>query len=125
MIIGEIIYKNQLKIYPKTQEYFQLHFLDYSYYIDQAGLSKIQFIRANEINGVNDSEIFDNKWKLIKSRLLLHDVARQLKNEKEVYNTKKTDDAPVSHAKKDGEDLAKKFRDYLESYTKLDTFDTK
>jgi hypothetical protein len=114
-----------VKNLPKNTRVFPIAFSDYSYYIDQAGLSKIQFIRANEINGVTNSDIFDNKWKLIKSRLL-HDVARQLKNEKEVYNTKKTDDAPVklflSHAKKDGEDLAKKFRDFLESYTKLDTF---
>ena len=104
---------------------FPIAFSDYSYHIDKESLIEKQFIRANEISGVTDNDIFENKWKLIKSRLL-HDVARQLKNEKEVYNTNKTDDAPVklflSHAKKDGEDLAKKFRDYLEIYTKLDTF---
>lgn len=114
-----------VKNMPENARVFPIAFSEYSYYIDQASLSKVQFIRANEVCGITDIDVFNNKWELIKSRLL-HDVARQLKNEKEVYNTKKTDDAPVklflSHAKKDGEDLAKKFRDYLESYTKLDTF---
>lgn len=114
-----------VKNVPENTRVFPIAFSDYSYYIDEVSLSKIQFIRANEISGVTDNDVFNNKWGLIKLRLL-HDIARQLKNIKEVYSTKKTDDPPVklflSHAKKDGEDLAKKFRNYLEIYTKLDTF---
>lgn len=104
---------------------FPVAYSNYSCHIDNENLSQIQFIKAIDVVGKDEIEIKFNRWKLIRSRLL-HDVARQLLNVTEVYNVDKTDDSPVqlflSHAKKDGENIAKKFRDHIESNSKLDTF---
>lgn len=104
---------------------FPVAFSEYSYHIDKENLSKIQFIKAKEVTGKDETETLNNRWEFIRSRLL-HDIARQLLNVKASYNVEKNDDPPVqlflSHAKKDGEDIAKVFRDKIESDSKLDTF---
>lgn len=104
---------------------FPVAFSEYSYHIDNENLNQIQFIRAKDIKKIDENETNAERWKLIRSRLL-HDIGRQLLNVPEVYNVEKVDDPPVqlflSHAKKDGEDIAKMFRDYIESNSKLNTF---
>lgn len=110
---------------PVNTRVFPVAMSQYSYFIDEIGLSKNQFIRAEEIIGTDESDKFINQWDMIRRRLL-HDVSRQLLNLSTYSEAIKTDDPPVklflSHAKKDGESLATKFRDYVRSNTKLNTF---
>lgn len=117
--------QNLVKDKHTNTRVFPVAFSNYSYAIDNEILIKIQFIKAKDIFGADEDETTNNRWEFIKSRLL-HDIARQLLNEEPVYNVSKTDDPPVklflSHAKKDGEDIAKMFRDHIESNSKLDTF---
>lgn len=109
---------------PQNTRIFPVAFSEYSFSIDKEVLVKSQFIRAKDIKGCSQ-EVFEKQWELIKHRLL-HDIARQLLNVSESYNVDKNDDAPVqlflSHAKKDGEDIAKMFRDFIEGNLKLNTF---
>lgn len=109
---------------PNTR-IFPVAFSEYSYSIDRDQLSKVQFVKAKDAVGVTPEETFNKQWELISNRLL-HDIARQLLNVSEFYNVDKSDDPPVqlflSHAKKDGEDVAKIFRDYIENNSKLNTF---
>lgn len=117
--------QNLVKHKHTNTRVFPVAFSNYSYAIDNENLIKIQFIKAKDISGADEDETISNRWEFIKSRLF-HDIARQLLNEEPVYNVSKTDDPPVklflSHAKKDGEDIAKMFRDHIESNSKLDTF---
>jgi hypothetical protein len=110
---------------PNNVRLFPVSFSSNAYLIDEKFLSKSQFIKAHDIKSTNQASLFIKQWPLIKSRLL-HDLCRQLLNQNALYQVNKTDDPPVtlflSHAKRDGEVLAKKFRDFIESSTKLNTF---
>jgi hypothetical protein len=90
------------------------------------GLNSIQFIRYQ--NGfINISEDYERGIRKIKTELL-HDSARLLMNFQPVWMDKKGGNIPspvklfLSHAKKDGEEVAKKFKTFVESETKLDVF---
>lgn len=121
----QIYVQNLAKNKDTNTRIFPVAFSEYSYHIDNENLNQIQFIRAKDIKKVDENETNVERWKLIRSRLL-HDIGRQLLNVPEVYNVEKVDDSPVqlflSHAKKDGEDIAKMFRNYIESNSKLNTF---
>lgn len=121
----ETYIQDLVKNKAKNTRVFPVAFSEYSYHIDKENLNQIQFIRAKDIIGKDEKEINDNRWELIRNRLL-HDIARQLLNIAASYDVEKTDDAPVqlflSHAKKDGEDIAKMFRNHIENNSKLNTF---
>jgi hypothetical protein len=110
---------------PANARLFPVALSQYAYHIDEKILGKSQFIKVDEIIGADPTDVFNKQWGLIKSRLL-HDLSRQLLNLNSFYKANKSDDPPVklflSHAKKDGEVIASKFRDYIESNTKLNTF---
>lgn len=110
---------------PDNTRLFPIALSQYAYYIDEKGLGKSQFIKADEFIGTDNLDLYNKQWNIIKSRLL-HDLARQLLNLNSFYKANKNDDPPVqlflSHAKKDGELLAIQFRDHIESNTKLNTF---
>lgn len=118
--------QNLVREKAENTRIFPVAFSEYSYYIDNENLNQIQFIRAKDIVvGQNEDEINNNRWEYIRARLL-HDIARQLLNVAASYEVTNTNDSPVklflSHAKKDGEDIAKLFRNHIESNSKLDTF---
>lgn len=118
--------QNLVKDKPENTRIFPVAFSEYSYYVDKENLSQIQFIRAKDVLVGNDEkEINSNRWEFIRARLL-HDIARQLLNVASTYEVTNVDDSPVklflSHAKKDGEDIAKMFRNHIENNSKLDTF---
>nr|WP_315212944.1 toll/interleukin-1 receptor domain-containing protein [uncultured Flavobacterium sp.] len=121
----EAYIQDLVKNKAKNTRVFPVAFSEYSYHIDKENLNKIQFIRAKDVVGKDEKETNDNRWELIRSRLL-HDIARQLLNIQASYDVEEMDDAPVqlflSHAKKDGEDIAKMFRDHIENNSKLNTF---
>lgn len=108
----------------KNIRFFPVAFSEYAYHLNK-DLSKIQFVKAKDIKGDYEEDTFNKQWNLLKSRLL-HGIARQLLNVSDYYEVDNTDDPPVqlflSHAKNDGENIAKSFRDYIESNTKLNTF---
>lgn len=123
--IWQTYIQNLVKNKGTNTRIFPVAFSDYSFYIDKENLSKIQFIRAKDVTDSDPNNSNHKRWEYLRARLL-HDIARQLLNEEAVYDISKTDDSPVklflSHAKKDGEDIAKMFRDHIESNSKLDTF---
>jgi len=106
------------------------------------GLSSMQFIRAYkggltkqefqnlfhkddfDLSNMND---FDLSMKKIKTELL-HDCARLLMNLQPTWMDKTGEKIPspiklfLSHAKKDGEETAKRFKTFVESETKLGVF---
>ncbi|GAP44251.1 protein containing TIR domain [Lentimicrobium saccharophilum] len=90
------------------------------------GLDSIQFIRHHD-GFINIQDEYKKEIKKIKSELL-HDCARLLMNFQPVWMDKKGSKIPspvklfLSHAKKDGEKTAKKFKVFVESETKLDIF---
>lgn len=107
--------------------FFPVAFSSYAYDFDEVNLGKFQFIQADRITGTDHEELFRQQWLLIRSRLL-HDFSRQLLGLHAMSEATKdsSTDPPVklflSHAKKDGEELAIKFRDFIRSNTKLSTF---
>lgn len=123
--IWQIYIQNLVKNKDSNTRIFPVAFSNYSFYLDKENLSEIQFIKAKDVSDTNPHATNNKRWEYIRARLL-HDIARQLLNETPVYDVSKTDDSPVklflSHAKKDGENIAKMFRDHIESNSKLDTF---
>lgn len=111
----------------KNTRFFPVAFSTYAYEFDEAKLGKFQFIRADRLSNTDPEELFNQQWALLRSRLL-HDFSRQLLGLHSVFDASKDSatDPPVklflSHAKKDGEELAIKFRDFIRSNTKLNTF---
>ncbi|MFN8323971.1 MAG: toll/interleukin-1 receptor domain-containing protein [Chitinophagales bacterium] len=90
------------------------------------GLDSLQFMRY--ANGyINAHADFPSAMKKIKTELL-HDCARLLMNVQSTYMDKTGEKIPspvklfLSHAKKDGEETTKRFKQFVEGETKLDVF---
>lgn len=99
---------------------FPVSLSKYAKYQNEGQLDKYQMIRA--ISGVS----FEDNWKLIKNALL-HDFCRLMMNMAATYENQVTQIPPpvklfLSHAKIDGEELAKNFRSHIENNLKLNTF---
>lgn len=97
-------------------------------------LSRLQAIRAIGIKNSDPTIQFDERWTLIRSKLL-HDFARLMYNVDSVATIEQLEEGSgfkakptpkisffISHAKADGLTLAKTLRDYIQSETQLDTF---
>ncbi len=110
----------------KNCRIYPVSFTRYSYSLDENGLSKNQFINVHDIKNSDSLQEFNDRWKIIRSRLL-HDFSRLMLNINPVFEAVKENIPPpvalfISHAKNDGLKLASNFRDYIESNTKLNTF---
>jgi hypothetical protein len=95
----------------------------------QHGISSFQFIRAYK-DVLTNSDNFDFSMNKIKTELL-HDCARLLMNISPTWKDKAEHRIPspvklfLSHAKKDGLEIAKRFKAFVDSELKLDViFDT-
>lgn len=90
------------------------------------GLNSIQFLRYEE-GFIDIAEDYKRGIDKIKSELL-HDCARLLMNFQPIWNDAQNSNIPspvklfLSHAKKDGLEATKKFKQFVESETKLDVF---
>lgn len=90
------------------------------------GLKSLQFIRAFK-GTLTEKDNFDFSMKIIKTAIL-HDCARLLMNMQPTCMDKNADRIPspvklfLSHAKKDGEETAIQFKEFIESKLKLDVF---
>jgi len=111
----------------KKNRLYPISFTQYSYYLDENGLSANQFIVVHDILDVDKEIQYEARWNIIRSRLL-HDFSRQMLNMFSVFEAFEDISTPppiklfISHAKKDGLKLASDFRDYITSSTKLKTF---
>jgi hypothetical protein len=92
----------------------------------KCGLDTYQFIKAYN-DDLTAETFLDFSLKKIKTELL-HDCARLLMNFQPSYMDKNEDRIPspvklfLSHAKKDGEETAKKFKAFVDAELKLDVF---
>jgi TIR domain len=99
-------------------------------------LSRLQFIRPDAIKNDDKEKEFQDRWRMIRSRLL-HDFSRLLyelnsvgeseeqeKKEKAGYNARKSPPVSLflSHAKKDGLSLAKELKRHIQDEHQMDTF---
>jgi len=90
------------------------------------GLNSYQFIRAYQ-GSLTVKDNFDFSMRKIKTELL-HDCARLLMNMQPTWEDKNENrpNSPVklflSHAKKDGEEVTKRFKAFIEDHLKLDVF---
>lgn len=105
---------------------FPIALSEYAFSIDEARLSKKQFINLTKINSQSEEDTVQQRIKELRSRLL-HDLSRFFFKLSTVAEADyKTDDPPIklfiSHAKIDSEQMAMHFRDYVLSQTKLKTF---
>lgn len=105
---------------------FPIALSEYAFSIDESRLSRKQFINLTKIGGFTEIEIIENRIKELRSRLL-HDLSRFFFKLSDVASAGiKAEQPPVhlfvSHAKKDNEDMAMQFRDFVQSETKLKTF---
>lgn len=122
--------KNIVKNIDDNNRVFPLAFFDYAYSIS-CGLSTQQFIDATKFFGeklnLHNSDDFENSIKKVKTELL-HDFSRLIWNfhERQKDTESQRIGSPIklflSHAKKDGEDLALRFKKFIESNLKLDVF---
>jgi len=109
---------------------FPIKLFEYAYSIN-CGLDKLQFTDAIKYFGenlnINKSSDQEKSLNKIKTELL-HDLSRLIWNfhDKQEDNNSQRIGSPVklflSHAKKDGEDLAVKFKRFIENNLKLDVF---
>lgn len=109
---------------------FPIKLFEYAYSIN-CGLDKLQFTDAIKFFGenlnINKSSDQEKSLNKIKTELL-HDLSRLIWNfhDKQEDNNSQRIGSPVklflSHAKKDGEDLAVKFKRFIENNLKLDVF---
>jgi len=109
---------------------FPIKLFEYAYSIN-CGLNKLQFTDAIKYFGenlnINKSTDQEKSINKIKTELL-HDLSRLIWNFQEKQDDKNSQriGSPVklflSHAKKDGEDLAIKFKRFIEDNLKLDVF---
>jgi hypothetical protein len=98
----------------------------YAFSIDEDNLSRRQFIDLRKFVDDDGGDARERLNKELRSRLL-HDLARLFLKAPAVSNAEAHFGEPpvklfVSHAKADGEGLALRFRDYVQSQTKLKTF---
>lgn len=90
------------------------------------GLSSIQFIRAFQ-GDLNVTENYNFSMNKIKTELL-HDCARLMMNFQPTYDDKPEHRIPspvklfLSHAKKDGLETTKRFKEFVDAELKLDVF---
>lgn len=104
---------NDTRVYPVAMS-------KYAFSLNEEKLNEYQFIRLHE------AIQFNEKWKVLK-HALLHDLSRQMVGLAASSENQNSDIPPpvkifLSHAKLDGENLAMKFRSYIENNTKLNTF---
>lgn len=104
---------NETRVYPVAIS-------KYAFSLNEEKLNEYQFIRLNE------AVQFNEKWGVLK-HALLHDLSRQMVGLVASSENQYNDIPPpvkifLSHAKIDGENLAVKFRSYIENNTKLNTF---
>src|SRR5258708_11634336 len=109
-----------------TTRIFPVALSEYAFSIDEARLSKKQFIDLKKPSSYNDESWAKKVLGDLKSRLL-HDLSRFFFRIPQVSESESIIVEPpiklcVSHAKVDGENLAIDFRDYVQSQTKLKTF---
>ncbi len=105
---------------------FPLSFTEYSHFIDEAHLGKIQALRLENIKKDEDlKNRVEERWKDIKAQLL-HDCIRMMYDFSTVSDADFKVPPPaklfISHAKYDGTSIAIQFRDYLRAETKLASF---
>lgn len=105
---------------------FPVALSSYAFSINEERLSRKQFINLTKVVVKDGEDEFDRRFVHLRSRLL-HDLCRFFfKMEKVASVESEVEEPPiklfVSHAKADGEMLAKEFRDYVQSQTKLKTF---
>lgn len=122
--------KNIVENIDDNNRVFPLAFSDYAYSIG-CGLSTQQFIDGTKFFGeklnLEKSEDFINSIKKVKTELL-HDFSRLIWNfhERQKDTESQRIGSPIklflSHAKKDGEDIALRFKKFIESNLKLDVF---
>ena len=96
------------------------------YAYDVAPEIKEQFIRLEKVTDTNESIEFEKRCNKLKSELL-HDLSRLLLNMSFAQEKTKEESTPpvklfISHAKKDGENIAMDFRNYIRTETKLNSF---
>lgn len=109
---------------PKNARLFPVAVSKYAY--DVAPEIKQQFIRLNVITHAEEKTEFENRCKKLKSELL-HDLSRLLLD-MVPSNEAANDSSPppvklfISHAKKDGENIAIEYRNYIRAETKLSSF---
>lgn len=90
------------------------------------GLNNYQFIRAYS-EDLSQDDNFKNSVQKIKSELL-NDCARLLMNFQPTWEDKRSDNVPspiklfLSHAKRDGLGITKRFKAYVDDQLKLDVF---
>jgi hypothetical protein len=114
------------KISPQTR-LFPVAFSPNAFYFEENTLGTQQYIDAKPKDTQYKEGEWDSRLKEIRSRLL-HGLCRLLLNRRPVHEAVKEIDEPapvrlfISHAKKDGETDAIRFRDYVRSVTKLNTF---
>ena len=108
-----------LKSKPAKVRVFPVSFSDYAFSINPEYLNPIQFIKTVQEDSCTGND------KTIKYRLL-ESIAKLIFNVQDNYDTNVHSDPPIklfiSHAKKDGKDLAIQFRDHIDSNTKLKAF---
>lgn len=106
---------------------FPLSFTEYSHFLDETRLGRIQSVRLENIKKDEDIKIrVDERWKEMKTRLL-HDCIRLMYNFPSVSEANNNQVPPpaklfISHAKCDGANIAIQFRDFLRAETKLTSF---
>lgn len=113
-----------LKDKPANTRVFPISFSRYAFDFNRKYLKKIQFIETDQQSPIDGNNVETN-LKTIKYRLL-EGIAKFIFNVKDNFDEKKDSDPTIklfiSHAKKDGLDLALSFRDYINSNTKLKAF---
>lgn len=106
---------------------FPIAFSANAYYFEESTLGREQFLDGKPKGKDYDTGEFAKILKSVRSRLL-HGLCRLLLNKKPIHEVSEELTVPqpiklfISHAKKDSEKEAEKFRDYVRSTTKLNTF---
>jgi len=104
---------------------FPVALSEYAFSIDEA-LKRQQMIDLHELKAADAEGTFPLRWKELKSRLL-HDLCRHMFRIPRISDLPGKDAEPpvklfISHAKADGLDIAKDFRNYVNGNLKLKTF---
>lgn len=122
-----VFVKNLMKNATSKNRIFPVAFSSNAYYFEETTFGREQFIDAKPKAVDYEKEEFESIQKSIRSRLL-HGFCRLLLDKKPIHEASDEITVPppvklfISHAKKDSEKEAEKFRDYISSTTKLNTF---
>ncbi len=126
----DVYVQSLLNSLSKTTRIYPVALTQYAYFLNEAELSKQQFIKTEHLIDEDKEKQLNLRWGEIRNRLL-HDFARLMKKMDSVGEAQQKANheipAPpvrlfISHAKRDGLKIASDFRDYVESNTKLNTF---